>query len=142
MKHLIDLSIVLSLFILAVFNLMRLNHFVPNSMKGEYQLIADKVLDRNCQDLQLENSKGDIIFENKYDQIDIMNNGSPFDKIFTFVDFIIQLNIFGVCLMNILHKEGLSDFLAIDSVAYQTLKGYGLNKNVSLISIFVMTHIN
>jgi hypothetical protein len=62
----------------------------------------------------LENAKGDTIYENKYEQIDIHNTGSVFDKIYTFVDFMVQLNIFGICLMNILEKEGYSDYLAAD----------------------------
>jgi len=39
-KTLLDALIIGSLFILAMFHLVRLSHFIPDSFKGEYQLIA------------------------------------------------------------------------------------------------------
>ena len=44
-SNLLDALVVISLFTLAIFNLIRLNHYMPESCKGEYQLIAQKVLD-------------------------------------------------------------------------------------------------
>ena len=45
MKTIIEAMIVGNLFVLAMFHLVRLNHFVPDSWKGEYQQIAQRVLD-------------------------------------------------------------------------------------------------
>jgi len=44
--------------------------------------------------------------------------------------------------MNILTKEGFSNFLAQDGLYYHFLKKLGLTKNISLISIFLISHIN
>ena len=147
-KILLDAFIVATLFLLAIFNLVRLNHFIPSSFRGEYQVIADRILDRNSQELQLQNQKGDLFYENKYlpyyedDEIEPQYETSFFDKVYTFVDFMVQLNILLVCFLNILTKEGFTDILAADSSYYGTLKVYGLNKNVSLIAVFLMTHLN
>ena len=40
MKTILESMVIGSLFVLALFHLVRLNHFVPSSWKGEYQQIA------------------------------------------------------------------------------------------------------
>jgi hypothetical protein len=52
------------------------------------------------------------------------------------------MNVFLVMLLNVLYKFGLCDYLAPGSPAYQTLRHMGLAKNISLISIFALSHVN
>ena len=65
MKAILDALIVVALFTIGVLNLIRLNTYIPESYKGEYQLIAQRVLDRNQEELQINNQQLDIIYENK-----------------------------------------------------------------------------
>ena len=48
-KTLLNALIVGCFFVMALFHLMRLNHYVPASLKGDYQLVAQKVIDRNAE---------------------------------------------------------------------------------------------
>ena len=140
-KSLIDASMVAVLFMLGFFHLTRLNHLVPNTYRGEYQLVAQKVADRN-EDLNL---KSDSVYENQLVSVnDIEDEEEPssMDKFFKLWDFLVQMNVFLIMLLNILHKFGLCDYLAPGSSAYLTLKKMGLTKNISLISIFALSHVN
>lgn len=56
MKTLIETILVGSLALLGIFHLCRLNHFLPGSYLGEYHLMAQRILDQNSQELQIENS--------------------------------------------------------------------------------------
>jgi len=49
----VDSLIVGGLFALAFFHLMRLNHFIPDSLKGGYELMVQKTIDRNLEALRL-----------------------------------------------------------------------------------------
>jgi hypothetical protein len=60
-KNLIDAFMVAVLFLMGFFHLTRLNYLVPNTYRGEYQLMAQKVVDRN-EDLNL---KSDSVYENQ-----------------------------------------------------------------------------
>jgi len=56
MRTLIETILIGSMFIVALFHLVRLNHFLPGSYLGEYHLIAQRILDQNAQELQIVNS--------------------------------------------------------------------------------------
>lgn len=77
-----------------------------------------------------------------YEFEDEESESSIFDKFFSFWDFLVQMNVFLIMLLNVLYKFGICDYLAPDSAAYMTLKHMGLTKNVSLISMFALSHIN
>jgi hypothetical protein len=52
------------------------------------------------------------------------------------------MNVFLIMLLNVLYKFGFCDYLAPGSSAYMTLKHLGLTKNISLISLFALSHVN
>jgi hypothetical protein len=64
------------------------------------------------------------------------------DKFFSFWDFLVQMNVFMIMLLNVLHKFGVCDYLAPGTSTYLTLKKMGLTKNISLISMFALSHVN
>ena len=64
------------------------------------------------------------------------------DSFFSLIDFLIQIAIFTIFFLNILTKEGYTNILDQNSAQYWVLKQFGLNKNLSLIAIFAMTHLN
>jgi len=70
MKTLIEIILIGSFFIVAIFHLIRLNHFLPGSYLGEYHLMAQRILDQNAQELQIENSQSDVIYSNKIEDDD------------------------------------------------------------------------
>ena len=47
MKTLIETILIGSMLTVALFNLVRLNHFLPGSYLGEYHVIAQRILDQN-----------------------------------------------------------------------------------------------
>lgn len=51
MKNLIETILIGSMFFVALFHLVRLNHFLPGSYLGEYHVIAQRILDQNANDL-------------------------------------------------------------------------------------------
>ena len=63
MKTLIEAFIIGMLSVLALLHLSRVNHFIPDSWKGESQVIAERVMSRNSVELQLRQQ--DIVYENK-----------------------------------------------------------------------------
>ena len=63
LKSIVDVLIVFSLFTLALMHLTRVNHFIPDDWKGETQVIAERVINRNQAELSLSNE--DIVYENK-----------------------------------------------------------------------------
>ena len=90
-KTLIDAFMVAVLFMLGFFHLTRLNHLVPSGYRGEYQLMAQKVVDRNGDDLQL---KGDSVYENQivpasHEFEDEDPELSLVDKFFSYWDFLV-----------------------------------------------------
>ena len=95
--------------------------------------------------LEYENSQSDIIYENKFDDdsefLPQYETGF-FDSCFCLLDFLIQIMVVVVSILSILTKEGWIETLAPSSGAYMMLKNLGLAKNLSLISIFSMAHIN
>jgi len=90
LNTMLDAVIVGMLFLLALLNLLRLNHYVPNTMKKDYEVIAQKVMDRNIEQLQLTAASEDIVYENKacdgdelVDTIpDFLQQPSFFDRLF------------------------------------------------------------
>lgn len=96
-----DAMLVCCLFFLALLNLTRLNHFVPDSWRGEYQLMAQRVMDRNAEELNLTNAQGDVIYENHVasacaeDQLEYYvaqqyrRKQSAIDSAFAVMDFLI-----------------------------------------------------
>jgi len=51
MKNLIETILIGSMFLVALFHLVRLNHFLPGSYLGEYHVIAQRILDQNAKNL-------------------------------------------------------------------------------------------
>lgn len=51
MRTLIETMLIGSMFVVALFHLVRLNHFLPASYLGEYHVIAQRILDQNAQEL-------------------------------------------------------------------------------------------
>ena len=49
MKSILDATIVGVLFAVSIMHMARLSNLIPDSWKGEYQLMAQKVMDRNVQ---------------------------------------------------------------------------------------------
>lgn len=141
-KHFIDAAMVGILFMLGFFHLTRLNHLVPNTYRGEYQLMAQKVADRN-EDLNL---KSDSVYENQIEAADQEfedeEETSLVDKFFSMWDFLVQMNVFLIILLNVLYKFGICDYLAPGTSTYIFLKQMGLTKNISLISMFALSHVN
>lgn len=64
MKSLLDAVIVGLLFSVSILHMTRLNHLIPDSWRGQYQLMAQRVMERNEQELQLTNANTDIVYEN------------------------------------------------------------------------------
>lgn len=142
-KTSIDAFMVGVLFMMGFFHLTRLNHLVPNTYRGEYQLMAQKVVDRN-EDLDL---KSDSVYENQivsanHEFEDEEQEQSLVDKFFSVWDFLVQMNVFLIMLLNVLHKFGMCDYLAPGTSTYLMLKKMGLTKNISLISMFALSHVN
>ena len=52
------------------------------------------------------------------------------------------MNVFLIMFLNVLYKFGLNDYLAPGSSAHVTLKHLGLTKNISLIALFALSHVN
>ena len=139
-KHFIDAVMVATLFMLGFFHLTRLNHLVPDTYRGEYQLMAQKVADRN-EDLNL---KSDTVYENQIEQAELEDEEEPslVDKFFSFWDFLVQMNVLAIVGLNVLYKFGLCNYLAPGTSSYIFLKKMGLTKNISLISMFALSHVN
>ena len=92
MKNLIETILIGSMFVVAILHLVRLNHFLPNSYLGEYHVIAQRILDQNSQELQIENSHSDVIYSNKLEDDDeyiSLVEYSTLDSVFAFFDFMI-----------------------------------------------------
>ena len=87
LKSLFDALISFCLFINAMLHLTRLNHFMPESWKGDYQLIAQKVLENNAKDLHLQTLQSDIIYLNKTGMH--QNDGGFLDLLFGLTDFLL-----------------------------------------------------
>ena len=93
-KGFLECLITVLLFVQGILHLLRLSHYIPESFKGEYQLIAQKVLDRNQEELRLQNhrecARSDIIYENKYETEEIyFQETTFFDQIFSLSDLVI-----------------------------------------------------
>lgn len=91
--------------------------------------------------------RGDNVYENQIVQAghefeDEESEPSLVDKFFSIWDFLVQMNVFMIMLLNILYKFGISDYMAPGSSMYLFLKHMGLTKNISLVSIFALSHIN
>lgn len=98
---------------------------MPNWFRGEYELIAEKVLNRNAIDLNIDTSN-DSVYENQ-----LVPSNTEFDedhlylppsdeisyvsKFFTFSDFIIQVIILILMFISILSKEGFTEIMIPDS---------------------------
>ena len=125
---------------------------MPNWFRGEYELIAERVLNRNALDLNIDPSS-DSVYENQIVSADTefdedhlylppSDQVSYLSKFFTISDFLIQVAIFTLMTFSILSKEGFTDLMSPDSALYTTLKNLGLTKNLSLISLFTLAHLN
>lgn len=135
----IDTVIVGCLFIISFFHLMRLNHFIPSSFKGEYQLMVQKAIDKNLEALRLENTKEDTVYENKwaldYDDDDLATmpfipETSFWDSCFSVVDISVQVYVLSQYAMTVLAQEGY-----IGAVETELPR-------LSLIALFILAHIN
>lgn len=62
--------------------------------------------------------------------------------LFSFVDFLIQCNLFLIGVMKLLTKEGYVETLAPDTPWHDTLRSLGLTNNLSVITIFAMSYVN
>jgi len=91
------------------------------------------------------------VYENKwvldYDEDDlatmpILVEANFLDSLFSLLDFGIQLFVLAIYALNILTQEGYTDYLSPDTGAYQFLSDRGLAKNVSLIALFTLAHVN
>ena len=98
-KTLIEACIIYTTFAIGIMHFTRLNHFMPNWFRGEYELIAEKVLDNNAIDLNIERSS-DSVYENQlvpanaeFDEDHLYlppsDEVSYLSQFFTFSDFVI-----------------------------------------------------
>jgi len=62
--------------------------------------------------------------------------------LFSFVDFLIQCNMFLIGVMKLLTKEGFIETLAPDTPWHDVLRSLGLTNNLSVITIFAMCYVN
>lgn len=62
--------------------------------------------------------------------------------LFSFVDFLIQCNMFLIGVLKLLTKEGYIETLAPDTPWHDFLTNLGLNNNLSVITIFAMCYVN
>lgn len=146
-KMALDGVLTVFLFFTALLHLLRLNHYMPQSWIGDYQLIAQRVLDQNASLLHLQNMEADIVYENKcsLDEDEYLPpefEPGMCDSIFTLFDFMVMLMILVIQVMNILTKEGFVDVLNPESNLYTLLKSFGLTKSMSLIVLFSVVYIN
>ena len=151
MKQLIDALIVGILFIISIMHMTRLNHLIPDSWRGQYQLMAQRVIEKNEEELQLTNANTDIVYENTLsspsdpdlnEYLSFQDDYNIMETIFAIADFLIQVAIAVILTLNLLTKEGAISTLSPDSSIYLTMKHYGLTKTVSLIAFFAITHLN
>jgi len=151
MKSLIDALIVAVLFVISFFNLTRLNHLIPNSWRGQYQLMAQRVMDRNERELHLTSANTDLVYENQLSSADdsgiegvvsFQDPPNTMSMIFGLMDFLVQCYIACLFTLNILTKEGYISTLAPDAPLYLSIRRFGLTKNISLIAFFCISHLN
>jgi hypothetical protein len=147
LKLLLDALITVGLFIVALSHLMRFQLYLPQSMIGEYRLIAAEALQQNAQELHLENLRGDVVYDNKFfdeedDYGQPMYDPSFFDIVFCISDFVVQFGVLLICFGNIMTKEGYVDLMHPDYDLYSYLKVHGLSKNINLIALFTIAHMN
>jgi hypothetical protein len=64
------------------------------------------------------------------------------DSMFSFTDFVIQMFVLNVYMLNILTQEGFIATLSIHSPFYVFLNEQGLISTVCLMAIFIFTHAN
>jgi hypothetical protein len=89
--------------------------------------------------------EADTVYENKYDDDELMFDPQDYslvDQFFSFYDFVIQLGIWSITLLNILTKEGLIDLMIPGSSFYTLCRKYGLTKNATLIILLSISYIN
>ena len=63
-KILLEALIIATTFTIGILHFTRLNHFMPNWFRGEYELIAERVLNRNAIDLNIDTGS-DSVYENQ-----------------------------------------------------------------------------
>lgn len=150
-KSLIDAVLVGLLFVISILHMTRLNHLIPDSWRGQYQLMAQRVMEKNERELQLTNANTDIVYENiasspqdseLSDLLRFQDDQTLTDQIFTLLDILIQIAVAVILTLNFLTKEGAISTLSPDSAFYLTLKRYGLTKTISLIAFFAVSHLN
>ena len=151
MKSFLDALAVGILFFISILHMTRLNHLIPDSWRGQYQLMAQRVMEKNERELQLTNANTDIIYENIVcspqdselsEMLQFQNDDGMTDYVFTFVDFVVQIAVAVILTLNFLTKEGAISTLAPDSAIYLGMKRYGLTKTISLIAFFAISHVN
>ena len=90
-------------------------------------------------------AQSDYIYENQVqdpDEIAYYPESTFVDMVFSLVDFLLQVNMLLILVMSILTKEGFIDTLSPYQPFHSTLKNYGLTKNVNIITLFMMAHLN
>ena len=86
-----------------------------------------------------------MIYSNKVEDDDeylSQVENTTLDSIFSFFDFMIQLNMFVIFFMRIATKEGFISTLAPGSSLFVSLRNFGLAQNVNQITIFCLVHLN
>ena len=150
-KALLDALIVLLLFVVTIMHMTRLSHLIPNSWRGQYQVMAQRVMEKNEEELQLTNANSDLVYENHFvsaqeselsDLLQFSDETGITDYFFTALDVAIQVAVAGVLTLNFLTKEGFIETFSADSTIYLTLKQYGLTKTISLIAFYSLSHLN
>lgn len=151
MKSLLDAVIVGVLFTIAFLHMTRLTHLIPDSWRGQYQLMAQRVMQRNEEELQLTNAATDIVYENAVtspadsdisDFLTLQDDSGLMDTLFSILDFVIQISVAILFTLNFLTKEGAISTLSPETALYATIQRYGLTKSISLVAFFCLSHIN
>jgi hypothetical protein len=102
MKYFIDIVQKSLLAFCALFLITRINHFIPDFMKDEYELIAEMMIDRNADELNF--TSNDIVLDSR-------RSGPEEDWLMELIDFIVQ-----ICIAVIFVCKVLTDYEMVDTL--------------------------
>jgi hypothetical protein len=125
LKSAIEAIMVAILITESLLNWVRLNHFIPAWLKGDYRAIATRVLSKNAQLLEIEDSQQDIVYTNSFKNEGVYNDeeASLTDKGMGLIDISIQIVVCVVSVCQIFLKEGLMmDHLGKDTFYWETVR--------------------
>lgn len=114
-------------------------------------MMAQRVMERNEEELQLTNAATDIVYENIItspndselsDLLRFQDDSSSMDYLFFFIDILIQMGAAVIFTLNFLTKEGAINTLAPETPLHATLQRFGLTKSVSVVAFFCLSHLN